>query len=73
MNPAGESVTGYKAVQLYAMELWDTDYPDFLELVRSPGLANQRGDKGPNHYESKLVRPDGSERWVDFTAGFMEY
>jgi PAS domain S-box-containing protein len=73
MNPAGERITGRKAAQLYAMEFWEVVHPDYRELVRSRGLARQRGEQVPNHYEFKLVRPDGSEYWVDFTAGYVDY
>jgi PAS domain S-box-containing protein len=73
MNPAGERITGYSAAQLYQMEFWSLIHPDFRELVRARGLARQRGEAVPNHYEFKLLRPDGEERWVDFAAGYVEY
>jgi len=48
---------------------WDFVHPDFRETVRRRGLARQRGEQVPAHYEVKLIRKDGAERWVDFTAG----
>ncbi len=73
MNPAGVRITGYELDQLYAMEFWEVVHPDFREMVRLRGLARQRGEDIPNHYEFKLLRADGCERWVDFAAGFLDH
>jgi PAS domain S-box-containing protein len=42
-------------------------------MVRDRGLARQRGETLPDRYPFKLVRKDGTERWVDFTAGRIEF
>jgi diguanylate cyclase (GGDEF)-like protein/PAS domain S-box-containing protein len=71
-NPAMASISGYSREELTDMSFWDTVHPDFRETVRDRGLARQRGEELPDNYEFKIVRKDGEERWVDFSAGAIE-
>ncbi len=73
VNHAFTVMAGYSTEELLNMKFWDLVHPDFKEMVRQRGLARQRGEQVPNRYEFKLVRKDGEERWVDFTAGRIEY
>jgi signal transduction histidine kinase/CheY-like chemotaxis protein len=41
--------------------------------VRERGLARQRGEAVPSRYEFRVLRPDGTVRWVDFTAGALQH
>ncbi|MFH1058681.1 MAG: PAS domain S-box protein [Pseudomonadota bacterium] len=73
INPAGERICGYSQAQLKHLPFWSLVHPDHRELVRERGLARQQGEVMPNHYEFKLLRPDGASLWVDFTAGNLIY
>ncbi|HZG41891.1 MAG TPA: PAS domain S-box protein, partial [Longimicrobium sp.] len=73
VNAAAVELTGYTRAELLAMTFWDMVHPDFRELVRERGLARQRGEAVPARYEFKILRKDGGERWLDFTAGVVEY
>jgi PAS domain S-box-containing protein/putative nucleotidyltransferase with HDIG domain len=73
VNHATEELTGYTAEELLAMRFWDVVHPDFQEMIRQRGLARQRGEPVPSRYEFKIMRKDGVERWVDFTAGKIEW
>jgi diguanylate cyclase (GGDEF)-like protein/PAS domain S-box-containing protein len=73
VNAAAETLTGYTRAELLEMSFWDMVHPDHLEMVRTRGLARQRGEDVPSRYEFKVVRKDGGERWVDFTAGVITY
>ncbi|NIN50481.1 MAG: PAS domain S-box protein, partial [Gemmatimonadales bacterium] len=73
VNSAAEALTGYTREELLQMNFWDVIAPDFRELVRERGLARQMGQDVPLRYEVKLVTKDGDERWVDFTAGKVEF
>ncbi|MBI2812701.1 MAG: PAS domain S-box protein [Opitutae bacterium] len=72
-NPALERLTGYAREELLAMNFWDTAHPDHRELVHARGLARQRGEPVPIRYEFKLLSKQGETRWVDFTAGLINY
>ncbi len=64
-NASFESLTGYTGAELQSMNFWDSVSPDFRDRVRQRGEARLRGDSLPDHYEIKMLRKDGSERWID--------
>lgn len=73
VNPETEAITEYSQAELLTMNFWDLAHPEFRELVRQRGLARQRGEAVPQRYEIKIVTKSGKERWVDFTAGVIQY
>ncbi len=73
VNKAGFDLSGYDKEKLLEKRFWDIVHPEFRDMIRQRGLARQRGESVPHRYEFKIVRRDGSERWVDFTAGFITW
>ncbi len=73
VNKACEELTGYTSEELLQMKFWDVVAPEYQDLVRERGLARQRGEPVPTSYEFKIVRKDGTERWVVFTAGRIQW
>ncbi|MFH1034900.1 MAG: PAS domain S-box protein [Pseudomonadota bacterium] len=73
MNPAGLRLVGYSAQEIQNVRFWEVVHPDFRDLVRSRGLARQEGQTVPSHYEFQLLGRNGDARWVDFTAGPIDY
>lgn len=73
VNPASERLTGYKSEELLAKRFWDIVHPDHRELIRERGLARQESEPVIPRYEFRILRKDGAERWVDFTAGKIEW
>lgn len=73
VNPICATLTGYTAEELLRMDFWELVHPEFRELVRQRGLARQRGEDVPDRYQFKIVTKSGEERWLDFTAGRIEY
>ncbi len=72
-NAAMERLTGYTREEILARELWQLVHPDFQSLVRERSRARQQGEQAPSRYEFKIVTKSGDERWVDFTAGIIEF
>ncbi|GAG02850.1 unnamed protein product, partial [marine sediment metagenome] len=73
VNSAAEAITGYTRAELLTMNFWEVIHSDFREEARERGLARQRGEQVPPRYELKLLTKGGEERWVDFTAGAIEF
>jgi hypothetical protein len=72
-NPAAERIAGYTHQEFLAMSFYDIVHPDFRELVRQRGLARQRGEDLPLHYEFKIITKSGEERWVEITPTSIEF
>ena len=70
LNPSAAQMSGYSRNELLAMEEpWPKlIHPDHLQMAVSRSEARLRGERVPSHYEFKLIRKDGEERWVDFSA-----
>ncbi len=73
VNPGAAAITGYGRDEFRSIAFWDFVHPDFRDTVRARGMARQRGDRVPTRYEFKIVRKDGEERWLDFSAGTVDY
>ena len=73
VNPAAEALVEYTRDELQGMEFLRVIHPDFQELARQRGSARQRGETVPNRYEVKILTKTGKSRWVDFTAGVIEF
>jgi PAS domain S-box-containing protein len=72
-NPAVQKVTGYTLEEFLRMEFWEIVHPDFRELVQERGRTRLQGKPLPEDYEFKIVTKQGEERWVNMTAGVIEY
>ncbi|MBN2727334.1 PAS domain S-box protein [Candidatus Mcinerneyibacteriota bacterium] len=64
VNPVSEKITGYSRDELQRMNFWSIVHPDFKELVQGRGRKRQQGEDAPTGYEFKIIRKDGTERWV---------
>lgn len=72
-NAAAAFISGYPVEELLAMDMWKMVHPDFLPLLKARALASQEGATAPARYEFKIIRKDGQERWLDFTATTIDY
>lgn len=73
VNPSAERLTGYTWNELLEMRFWDWIHPDYMELIRTRGLARQQGVPLPPEYEFRFITKTGEERWAHLTAKCIEY
>ena len=73
VNKATSVITGFSEAELLKMNFWDVVHPDMQQLVKQ--MAEKRFNKQDikSRYELKLQHKDGSIRWVDFSATYIEY
>ncbi len=72
-NPAALAMSGYSREEFLRLRFWDLVHPDHRELIKERGMARQRGEKIPSHYEFKIITKSGQSRWIDFTASVIPY
>jgi PAS domain S-box-containing protein len=83
-NPAARFITGFTPDELYCMSFWEIAHPAYRHILKQYGIANSytdssKGDQAVlpvpvlSRYELKLLNKAGEERWVDMTAGTIEY
>jgi len=74
VNPAACTMTGYTADELRSLPSWDiVVHPEDRAMVRERGMARLRGEPVEAHYEFRMVTKFGEERWLDFSAGRVQY
>ncbi|MBD3223902.1 MAG: PAS domain S-box protein [Caldithrix sp.] len=73
LNPASTVITGYPEKEMKQLNFWDLISAEHRYVVKQRGLQRQAGMNVPNRYNFKILRKDGEERWVDFTAKRIEY
>jgi PAS domain S-box-containing protein len=80
-NNAAQFITGYLPNRLIDMDFCEIAHPAYQEILLKNGIAgnwNYSKEDGTNlllpaRYEMRLLKPDGEERWVDVTAGAIEF
>ncbi|MBZ5588559.1 MAG: transporter substrate-binding domain-containing protein, partial [Acidobacteriia bacterium] len=68
-NRSAEEIHGYSAYELLGTSPWRLIHPDSLPTVKERSARRLAGESGiPSHYELKISKKDGSERWVESSA-----
>ncbi len=73
VNPWGEALTGYAKEELLKMNFWEVAHPIFQESVWNNGLLRQIEEGVEPHYEFEIIRKGGEKRWIEFSAGTIQY
>ncbi len=72
-NQASHFVTGYETGELINIKFWELASPSYQDILKSNGLGNPWADDIPARYELKILTKAKEERWLDVTAGKMDY
>ncbi len=73
-NAATAAISGYSREEFLKLpSFWEIFHPESIEEVKRRALAAQRGESVPSRYEVKIIRKDGEERWLDYSAGVIEF
>lgn len=73
MNTCAEKITGYKKEELLNTKFWEIVHPEYRDLIIERGLSRIREELVPPRYEFKILAKSGEERWLDFTAGLINF
>ncbi len=73
VNRESEKISGFSSEEMLGRRFWEIVHPEDREMVRDRGLRRQRGEAVPDRYEFRIVRKDGAVRWLDFTAGRIDW
>ena len=73
VNAAMLRLTEYTEQELLEMRFWEWMHEDFQKLVKERGLARQRGEPVPSHYEFKCLTKSSEEKWIFVSGGRIEY
>jgi PAS domain S-box-containing protein len=68
VNHASEIITGYSAQELLQMDVADLVHPEDEQLVMQRSSARIGGSDVDPRYEFRIVRKDGTYRWLDFSG-----
>lgn len=72
-NPAGETLTGYSAEEIYRMKYWEIAAPAYQPLIRSIGEKRLKGIASEGSYEFQILTKEGFLKWVYLTGSTILY
>ncbi len=72
-NPAAEQITGYSIDELYNMQFWELNHPDYKESLKSIGKKRQEGFDEKTAYEFKIITKQGHEKWLFLSGATVNY
>ena len=73
VNGTTVQMSGYSSAELMEMTFLEMVHPDHREMVKQRAIARQSGQSVPERYEFKIITKNGEERWLDFSAGIIEF
>jgi PAS domain S-box-containing protein len=72
-NPRALEQTGLDAATAQSRPFVDFIHPDDRERVIANHLKRLRGEDAENYYDFRVLRPDGSVRWLEISSVLFEW
>jgi PAS domain S-box-containing protein len=66
-------IQGHPHEEMIGKPFWQFVHPDDREMVKGYGTARYEGKGGPPHHRFRVVRKDGTTRWVDVLSAPIIY
>ncbi len=66
-------ITGYTKAELSDMKFWELAHPEDLERIREYELLREGGADVPSVFQVRIVKKDGLERYIEFSAKNISY
>lgn len=66
-------MTGYTNAELSGMKFWELAHPEDLERIREYELLRENGADVPSVFQFRVVKKDGIERYIEFSAKGITY
>ena len=73
VNPAVTRLLGYSEKEMKSMHFWEVVHPVDREMVKERGLKRIAHHDVPARYRFRLLTKTGETRWIDFTAGYIQF
>jgi len=71
-NRAAEEITGYTRAELMATSSWELLHPASREILIEKAWARLQGRDDAQRFDIKILRKDGSARWLDLIIGRID-
>lgn len=73
VNAAAERFSGYTHDELLEKSLAELVHPEYREMIAARLRQRLAGDDTPLSYRIRILTKTGAERWVEISAGMIEY
>lgn len=73
VNPAFEHIMEYSAEELKNLSIRDLVHPDFASEVENRAIQRLEGKEPTSRYEIKAITKSGKVKWLDMSAGVINF
>ena len=72
-NPAAEMISGYTTKEASSVPIAQLVHPDYRDIILERAKRLLNGEQLLTRYEVKILTKSNQERWLDVTAGVINY
>jgi len=72
VNAQAQALSGYSKDELLCMPFWGIFHKDFRSQAKQSGQSRHVGDSVTLSYEVKVIRKNGTVRWVNFRNSMID-